>query len=586
MDLSTLSDTSLDQALHHSTRVLLVSEHRSDYLRVSNILAAVESRRFELTWCQDLNYALEAIMSQIHDVVLLDYAPGSAPEEGRRLLHAASQQGCTEPIIVLTDTLDPQLDREVIKAGAADYLTKNQLTSRLLERAIRYALDRKQTELKLARLAHYDALSGVPNRVLFKDRLERAIQRAERGHQSVALLFLDFDGFKAVNDTYGHDAGDRLIELIAERLSACMRKTDSVARLGGDEFTVVLEDVKSRADIVYVAKKIIRTVAKPFPIMGHQIVAGCSIGIAPYPEAGTDFETLLKHADTAMYEAKQIQGSAYKFYSDQMGREESDHSRMEDELLQASRNSEWQLFFQPRVDLQSRRITAVESLLRWQHPKRGLLTPAEFLSIAEETGQIVQIGYWVLHEACQVINKLDELGYSNIQVAVNLSAQQLLDPAFAGTLEQILNQSNVSASRLELELAEPVLMHNLQEKLALMEQLHQLGLSFTLDDFGTGFSSFPHLQRLPVGALKIHQSLVAPLAANQTGEGDERIVNAMIHLGKSMELVVIAEGVETLEQVRFLKEHGCDAMQGRYFSDAVDFAALAQLLNAKVFLAV
>lgn len=583
MELSLVPASGISNALHSATRVLLVSENKADYLRVTHILAAIDERRYELTWCADLSHALEAMLSQIHDAILLDYCPESAPEEGHRLLHAANQHGCTEPIIVLTDTLDWQLDQEVIKAGASDYLTKTQLNTRLLERAIRYALDRKEAELKLARLAHYDALSGVPNRVLFKDRLERAIQRAERGHQGVALLFLDFDGFKAVNDTYGHDAGDRLIEMIAERLSACMRKTDSVARLGGDEFTVVLEDVNSRADIINVAKKIIRTVAKPFPIMGNQIVAGCSIGIAPYPDAGTDFDTLLKHADIAMYQAKEIHGSAYKFYSDQMDAEQLSHAKLEDELKQASRNNEWQLHFQPRVDLQSRTINGLECLLRWQHPVRGLLKPDEFLHMAEETGQIVQIGYWVLHEACQVLNKLDDLGYPALSVAVNLSVQQLQDPAFVSTLEQIVEQSGVQAKRLELEIAEPVLMRSVGDKLDLMHAVHDLGPQFTLDDFGTGYSSFPQLQRLPIRAVKIHQSMVQNLLLS---EADERVVKAMINLGKSLELTIIAEGAETIEQVRFLKQHQCDSMQGHYFSEAVPFDALCQLLNAKVLLAV
>ena len=583
MELSVISELALGASALSTTRVLLVSEYKRDHLRITHILGAISARQYELTWCADLSHALEAMLSQIHDVVLLDYAPESAPDEGRRLLHAANQHGCTEPVIVLTDSLDPQVDQEIIRAGAADYLTKTQLDTRVLERAIRYALDRKEAELKLARLAHYDALSGVPNRVLFKDRLERAIQRAERGHQGVALLFLDFDGFKAVNDTYGHDAGDRLIELIGERLSACMRKTDSVARLGGDEFTVVLEDVNSRADIINVAKKIIRTVAKPFPIMGNQIVAGCSIGIAPYPEAGTDFDTLLKHADTAMYQAKDIQGSAYKFYSDQMGADTEDHGKLEDELKAASRNSEWQLHFQPRVNLASRKIDGVECLLRWQHPQRGLLKPESFLQMARDTGQILQIGYWVLHEACQVLRKLDDLGYPAMNVAVNVSAAQLQDPSFASTLSQIIEQSGIQATRLELEVAEPELMEQTEEKLQCMLTVHKIGPSFTLDDFGTGFSSFPKLQRLPISAVKIDHSLVQKILES---DADQRVVKAMINMARSLELNVIAEGAEQIEQVRFLKQQQCQSMQGHYFSEAVPFDALCQLLNAKVLLAV
>ena len=565
-----------------AVRVLLVHNSRDEYIRMRHILSAIISRRYELTWCSSAELAPEAILSQVHDVVLLGYQSGQS-EQLCRLLNAVCQQGCKAPIIVVTESLDPELDQAVIKAGAADYLVKKAITSQSLERAIRFSLDRKETELKLAKLAHYDALSGVPNRVLFKDRLERAIQRAERGHQGVALLFLDFDGFKNVNDTYGHDAGDRLIELIAERLTACMRKTDSVARLGGDEFTVVLEDVKSTADIINVAKKIIHTVAKPFPIMGHQIVVGCSIGIAQYPDAGTDFETMLKHADMAMYGAKEVQGSAYKFYSDKMDSEAVDQSRMEDELRRASRNNEWRLYFQPRVDLATRTICGIECLLRWQHPVQGLLPPAAFLATAEETGQIVQIGYWVLHEACQILRKLDDMGYADLTVSINLSVRQLQDLAFVSTLEQILDQSGINARRLELELAEPTLMSQPEKYSETMHAVSKLGPSFQLDDFGTGFSSFPQLQRLPIDTVKIHQSLIQNIGHS---ESDVRVIKAMINLAKSLELKVVAEGTDAIEQVRFLKSMGCNSMQGYYFSHAVPFDALCQLLNAKVLLAV
>ena len=277
-------------------RILFINDAQIEYARLCHMLAAISTSRYQLTWCSDINHAMEAMLSQLHDIILLDYLPSA----GQRLLASATHQGCKAPIIVMTEQMDTELDQAAIKAGAADYLVKGQTDTYVLERAIRYALDRKEGELKLAKLAHYDALSGMPNRVLFRDRLEGAMQRAERGNHAVALLFLDFDGFKKVNDNYGHAAGDRLIAIIAQRLSACMRKTDSVARLGGDEFTVVLEDLHSIADIVNVARKILQTIARPFPIAGNRILLGCSIGIAQYPEAGNTVDTLLSNADMAM----------------------------------------------------------------------------------------------------------------------------------------------------------------------------------------------------------------------------------------------------------------------------------------------
>lgn len=599
MELLLVPENGLQAAPADRTRILLISERREDYLQIAHVLRAISGQRYELTWCADLALALEAMLSEIHDVILLDYVgqsfgqalPPAEPnnqdaELGRRLLTAANQQGCTAPILVLTAQLDTQLDKEIIKAGASDYLAKSHLETRTLERSIRHALDRKEAELKLARLAHYDALSGVPNRVLFKDRLERAIQRAERakpGENGVALLFLDFDGFKAVNDTYGHDAGDKLIEMIAERLTACMRKTDSVARLGGDEFTVVLEDVNSRADIINVAKKIIRTVGKPFPIMGHQIIAGCSIGVAQYPDAGADFDTLLKHADSAMYQAKDIEGSAYKFYSDQMDVETLDQNKREEELRDAVNNHEWLLHLQPRVGFDTRKINGVECLLRWQHPQRGLLMPDAFLTLAEETEQLVQIGYWVLHEACQMAAKLADLGYADLSISVNLSLGQLRDPVFEETLVRIVEQSGIDPKRLELEVDEADVMNNLDRCVGLMQSITQFGPGFVLDNFGTGFSSIVELSRLPLKAVKIDRSLIV---ATPDSTKNQQTILGIISLARNLGLHVIAEGAESRGQVRFLKKSECDSMQGHYFSDAVSFDDLSQLLHAKVSLAV
>ncbi|MGI9295551.1 MAG: putative bifunctional diguanylate cyclase/phosphodiesterase, partial [Pseudomonadales bacterium] len=527
-------------------RILLINDAQKEYARLCHILAAISTRRYQLTWCSDMGHAMEAMLSQLHDVILLDYSP----DAGQRLLANAKHQGCKAPIIVMTDQMDIELDQAAIKAGAADYLIKGQIDTYVLERAIRYALDRKEGELKLAKLAHYDALSGVPNRVLFRDRLERAIQRAERGSHAVALLFLDFDGFKNVNDTYGHAAGDRLIAVIAQRLSACMRRTDSVARLGGDEFTVVLEDVHSIADVVNVAKKIVQTIARPFPIAGNQILLGCSIGIAQYPEAGKTVDTLLKNADMAMYQAKQVRGSAYRFYTDKMNAEAVNQQNIEDELGAALQANELQLYFQPRVDLRSLKIIGVESLLRWQHPTRGLLQPKDFLAIASNTSLITRLDYWVIHEACRVLRSLDELGGSTLKIAMNLSVKSLQDGNFLTELQRMIEHAGIDAGRLEFELNESALMVQVKQLSTSMRAVNKLGPVFLLDNFGSGYSSFPQLQRLPIAAVKIDQSLVQNL---QNSDADARIVKAMINLARSLELTVIAEGADALEQVHFLQ---------------------------------
>jgi diguanylate cyclase (GGDEF)-like protein len=574
MGLKLINSETVKQEALNQIRVLLISTQRMDFQRVSNMLQVAEKRRYELTWCSDLAHAPEAIGNQLHDVILLDFGL----EQAGQLLELSNQQSCKAPILVITDVRDDELDQQVIKAGAADYLVKGAFNAQALERAIRYALDRKDTELKLSRLAHYDALSGVPNRVLFKDRLQRAIQRAERGQQGVALLFLDFDGFKSINDTYGHDAGDRLIELIGERLMSCMRKTDSVARLGGDEFTVVLEDINTVADIVNVARKIIATVAKPFPIAGHQIVAGCSIGIAQYPQAGRDFDTLLKHADTAMYQAKQVPGNAYKFYNERMNDESAQQQKFEEELQAAVKNGEMKLYFQPRISLVSNKIEAFECLLRWQHPSRGILAPADFLPLAERTGNIVEIGNWVLEEACRTLRGLDQLDHPGLSMVINLSARQLSDKAFISSFASTLEESGLAPERLELDIAEATLNKQYDNCAAALRLLAHLGVKLAVDDFGTSASSLMQLQRLPLHAVKIDQSLVQ----NIERDVESAVVRSLLGLAKSMTLNVVAEGVENIEQVRFLKQIGVDAVQGYYFASPLSYDKLIQLLKADI----
>ena len=543
------------------------------------MLAAISPSRYQLTWCSDLNYAMEAMLSQLHDIILLDYLPA----DGQRLLASATHQGCKAPIIVMTDRMDAELDQAAIKAGAADYLIKDQVDRRVLERAIRYALDRKAGERKLAQLAHYDALSGMPNRVLFRDRLEGAIQRAERGNHAVALLFLDFDGFKKVNDSYGHAVGDRLIAIIAQRLAACMRKTDSVARLGGDEFTVVLEDLHSIADIVNVVRKILHTIARPFPVAGNQILLGCSIGIAQYPEAGKSVDALLNNADMAMYQAKRVPGSAYRFYTEKMNTEAINQQLVEDELAVALQADELVLYFQPRLDLSSLKIIGLESLLRWQHPRRGLLQANDFLAVASNTNLITQIDYWVIRESCRVLAALNGLGGATLKIAMNLSVKTLQDDSFLTELQRLLEHTGVDATRLEFELNESAMMAQVTQLSASMRAVNKLGPAFLLDEFGSGYSSFPQLQRLPIAAVKIVQSLVQNL---QNSDADARIMKAMITMAKNLELNVIAQGAEALEQVHFLQHNNCDQLQGYFFSAPLAYDALCELLQDKTVIAV
>ena len=557
-------------------RVLLINAHSDQYVEMAKLLDAISVSDYEMTWCADYAYALEAMLAPIHDVILLDYE--HAPEVCEELLRSASAHGCTTPILCLTAKANLELDRAAIKAGAADYLVKDRLDIDIIERTIRYAIDRKNAETELARLAHYDALTGIPNRLLFNDRLDRALQRADRGDSPFALLYLDLDGFKAVNDAYGHDMGDKLVQGIAERLSQCIRRTDSVARIGGDEFTVLLEKTNSTNDTVVIAQKIIDVITEPFDINGQQLRVGSSIGIAVYPEAGRDASTLIKHADMAMYEAKAMQGSNYRFFTAKMNSEAVDQHRLDLELRAAISNDEFSLFFQPRVSLRTGKIVGVEALLRWHHPERGILLPGEFIQTAKQLGLLEPIGYWVINRLCLDIAKMDEMKIPPLRVSLNVAHDQFMAPNFVSTVESILSSMNVDASRFEFELAESAVVANLDEIADDMVLLEKQGVRFALDGFGTGYSSLPQLQKLPITTLKLDKSYVQRVTSDADSAS---VVRAMIYLAHGLELTVVGEGVETEEQKTFLVENRCDHLQGFFYSEPLSFDDFTQLLSSE-----
>ena len=559
-------------------RVLLIDRDRGEYALIGQLLNAIGHCAYELTWCWQPEHAIDAIFSDLHDVVLLDYQGDRA--SGQAIVAKSMQMGAPVPIIVMTDELDRNVDREAIRSGASDYLLKGRIDSQVLERTLRYAIERKSAEARLARLAHYDALTNIPNRILFRDRLARALERARRTQQTVALFFIDLDGFKQVNDTLGHEAGDELIRTVAERLSHCMRKSDSVARIGGDEFTVILEDVATTSDIVNVARKAIDVISRPVMLDSQQVFVGASIGIAVYPEAGDTVDALLKHADMAMYQAKGLRGSAYRFYTEKMNVEAMNQMYLEADLRRALRRGEFELYYQPRIALDDERIAGVEALLRWNHPVRGVVSPADFIPLAEEIGLIVPLGYWVVHQACEDMRTLDAHGVDPFHIAVNLSFKQFADEKFAQTVGNIIDGAGIDARRLEFELTETAIMAHGEHTEHCMQAIRALGPTFSLDDFGTGYSSFAHIQRLPIGALKIDRSFVKNLPVTQD---DATIVKAMISLAHNLGLVVIAEGAETADQVRFLREHACDQVQGYYFSRPLRFPDLMHKIQPEAY---
>ena len=349
-----------------------------------------------------------------------------------------------------------------------------------------------------------------------------------------------------------------------------------MARIGGDEFTVLLEKINSTNDTVMVAQKIIDVITEPFNIDGQQLRVGSSIGIAVYPEAGTDAKTLLKHADMAMYEAKAMQGSTYRFFTDQMNNEALDQGRLELELRAAINNDELAMYYQPRISLQTGKIIGAESLLRWHHPERGLLLPDEFILPAKQLGLLSPMGYWAMNRLCQDINAMDQLNLAPLRISFNVAHEQFIAPNFVTKIESILSANKVSGSRFEFELAETDVIESLAEIAADMQQLEQRGVRFSLDDFGTGFSSLPQLQRLPITTLKLDKSHIQKVVNDQDSAN---MVRAMIHLAHALTLKVVAEGVETERQKDFLKENNCDQMQGFIFSEPLSFDDFTKLLR-------
>jgi len=435
--------------------------------------------------------------------------------------------------------------------------------------------EKKLSEIHVQRLAHYDALTNLPNRVLLQDRLERAIVQAKRREQKVAVLFFDLDNFKVINDTMGHSTGDILLQMVAGNLKSCMREEDTVARLGGDEFVAILNDITSEQDVMVVADKVLSTMQKSLPLEGKQVNVSFSLGISLFPDNGKDCETLLKYADIALYRAKQKGKDRYEFFTQEMTIAFQERHRLGDDLKHAIEQKQFTLNYQPQVDLESGAVVGVEALIRWEHPERGLVPPFKFIPVAEETGLIVPLGQWVLEEACRQQYIWRQAGL-HVRMAVNLSARQLQDGKLLSTLARMMNEFVIEPGMLELELTESCLMDDPESSIQLMHDIKELGLGLAMDDFGTGYSSLSYLKRFAMDTLKIDRSFVRDLPDD---EQDAAIATTIIAMARNLGLKVLAEGVETVEQLQFLQNHGCDEVQGYYFSKPLPAEEVQLLLK-------
>ena len=437
--------------------------------------------------------------------------------------------------------------------------------------------ERRSAEQRIVEMATHDALTGLPNRYLLQDRIGQALAQDARSRKQLAVLFIDLDFFKNINDSLGHDVGDLLLQEVAKRLLDCVRAEDTVARQGGDEFIIVLNSIGKSIDAARVAQKILGLLKLPFRINGNEFYIGSSIGIAIFPDDGSDAETLLKNSDVAMYHAKENGRDNFQFYTEELNKSAHERQALSLDLRYALARNEFVLYYQPLFNGTDNQLYGVEALIRWQHPERGLVAPDKFISLAEETGLIVPIGEWVIEAACKQINAWQEQGYHAPRVAINLSARQFRDNSLVSTIARILEKTGVESKYIALEITESILVDNIERVVETLGHLNALGIHISIDDFGTGYSSLSYLKQFPIDTLKIDRSFVRDIAVDKNDHAIVSAIIAMAHLGMD----VVAEGIETEEQLSILLQQKCNHFQGYYFSKPVVASEIERFLKKK-----
>ena len=550
-----------DDEEHEVRDVLLVEDSLIDAQLIRRLLRRVSSAYYRVTHVRTLNDAVLSAEDLVPDVILADL---NLPDSRGTQTVASLQTSYPDiPLVIVSAWEDEAISLRSVKAGAQDYLVKGHIDGANLHRVIRYAIERKRTELELVRLAHFDQLTSLPNRTLLRERVDHALARAMRAGTGVATLILDMDRFKEINDMLGHEIGDKLLIEAARRIRACVRDQDTVARLGGDEFAVILEGVSEAKEVLPVIERIIASLNEVRAIDGHEVNSSTSVGIAMYPENGNDLSELLRAADMAMYQAKSTGRGRYQFFADAMQEEAQSRHALEWALRRAVEKKEFELVYQPQLGLRTGAVIGVEALLRWMSPTRGLLTPYHFIAGLEEFRLINEVGEWVLQTACEQIRKWHEMEFEPMRIAVNVSAQQFEDPMLIDKIRGALKETKLPPEFLELELTESCLMTDPVQASALLREIREVGVRIAIDDFGTGYSSLTYLHEFPLNALKIDKNFVQSVESNDRGGPISKMI---IGLGQNLGLEVIAEGVETEGQLEYMREHGCDVAQGYLYA--------------------
>ena len=551
--------------------VLIISENKADHLILAECLARAKPARFQLAASEAMERPLEALLDPMIDAVIMGH--GAQTEY---LLRLANKNNAAAPLIMMLDEPEQASFGHLRELGAQDYLIRGQLQDALVHRILDYNIQLKLAREQIRQLSNRDTLTGVLNRVGFRAHLERAMDRSKRYGFNTALLYINIDQFTSINDHYDESDGDVMIKAISQRLVNKMRSTDSIARLGGDEFAIVLEDVNSTAGVELITEEMLKSISAPMLLSDQQVAVEASIGVAICPQDGGGFSDLVEHARSAMQQAKSIEGGRFVRYSEKLAFDVGGNSSLTAELRTAVRKNQFELHYQPRIDLASGHLVGLEALLRWNHPERGLLLPVDFMSACEDMGLMKAIGYQVIQHACNAQIWLEEQNMQNVDVAVNISFSQIEDDPFVEIVKDIIVRSGANGSKIEFELTESTILQSSVEIKSRMNELRELGISFSLDDFGTGFSQLNHLTELPISALKIDACFVRDLPHN---ENQEAVCCMIIEMGRRLGLVVVAEGAETHEQIQFLRDHHCHQVQGFYYSPAIPLQNLPRFVQ-------
>jgi len=555
-------------------KLLLVEDNSTDAEFLAASLRRSGASDIQLTHVATLKEGARAVRKGGFDVVLLDM--GLPDGSGMECVEAVQEADPDMPIVVLSGQDDEEFALEILNKGVQDYLVKWEGKGRLIMRSIRYAIERKRSEKHLNYLAQYDNLTGIPNRQHLTEQLDSAIARAQRAGTKVALFYLDLDKFKAVNDMLGHAAGDELLKEVAQRLYLHTRAGDSLARLGGDEFALVIEGLKEARDAESVALNVIQSLAEPFILQGREVGVTAAIGITVYPDDNSEAAVLLKNADIAMYQAKESGRNEFRFFTEHMHEELIERHKLEQDIQSALHLKQFALVYQPKVDMQTHRLTGMEALIRWNCPERGLVRPAEFIRTAEDSGYIVPLGYWIIGDVCRTLKQWSKDGLRIAPVSVNVSVKQFQQPDFPERVAEILETYEIDPSLIELEMTEGLLMEDTVAAQECLRRLKAIGMRLAIDDFGTGNSCLAYLQKFPIDILKIDKSFVDELGQNADSE---HICRAIISLANVLHLETVAEGVETECQLQFLRDAGCNIAQGYLFGQPIWGKEIVELLD-------